>query len=296
MRHAMALIIALLPALAGTASNTLSGSMTTRNRWLQERLLECVLPPAGERAATGLPKRGPLLEVLANNDPVLQNSIGGRAIKLGDKEYQRGLYCHAVSKVVVHLPGPGKVFTAVIGLAANPDTARGRGSVVFAVKAAGKALFQSDVMRYQTPPRAIEVELGGADTFALEIGDAGDGIGWDQSDWADAKVTLRDGRELWLGEFPLVDLRPGNQPAARTSDLPFSFVYGGEPSDIFLARAERRVVTEKLDANRTRHTLTWSDAATGLDVRCVAVEYADFPAIEWTAYRPVAAGDSLLAR
>ncbi len=43
-------------------------------------------------------------------------------------------------------------------------------------------LFQSDVMRFGTPARRVDVDLGGADTFTLEIGDAGDGIGWDQAD------------------------------------------------------------------------------------------------------------------
>ena len=35
---------------------------------------------------------------------------------------------------------------------------------------------------------------------------------------------------------------------------------------------------------RTQHTLAWTDPKTGLEVRCVAVEYADFPVVEWTLY------------
>ena len=38
---------------------------------------------------------------------------------------------------------------------------------------------------------AVRVELGGATEFDLEVGDAGDGISCDQSDWADAKVVLK---------------------------------------------------------------------------------------------------------
>jgi hypothetical protein len=41
---------------------------------------------------------------------------------------------------------------------------------------------------------------------------------------------------------------------------------------------------ERLDANRTRRTLAWTDPKTGLEVRCVAVDYADYPGVEWTAY------------
>ena len=37
-------------------------------------------------------------------------------------------------------------------------------------------------------------------------------------------------------------------------------------------------------AYRTQHTSTWTDPKTGLQVRWVAVEYADFPVVEWTVY------------
>jgi len=36
--------------------------------------------------------------------------------------------------------------------------------------------------------------------------------------------------------------------------------------------------------SQTEHILTWSDAGTGLQVRCVALEYHDFPTVEWTLY------------
>ena len=272
--------------LRGVANHSIyrNAGMAARDGWLRERLLECVLPRAGEKATLQPVTPRALLEVLANNDPVRQNRIGDRPIKVGQREYTRGLYCHAISKVVVRLPGAGKSFTAVAGLDNNPDTARGRGSVVFSVRVGEEVRFQSDVMRYETPPREVSVDLAGADTFVLEIGDAGDGIGWDQSDWADAKATLQDGTELWLGDMPLVDLRPANRQAPRTSHLPFAFFYGDEPSDAFLSRIERRVATRKLDENRTQHTLTWIDPDSGLETRCVAIEYSDFPALEWTVY------------
>ena len=31
-------------------------------------------------------------------------------------------------------------------------------------------------------------------------------------------------------------------------------------------------------------TTTWTDPKTGLEVRCVSVEYSDFPVVEWTVY------------
>lgn len=207
-------------------------------------------------------------------------------MKIGDKGYTHGLYCHAVSKIGVRLPGPGKRFTAVAGLDHNDDTARGKGSVVFRVKIGEQTAFESSVMRFGTPGQQVDVDLAGANTFTLEIGDAGDGIGWDQSDWADAKVVLADGKELWLGDMPLRDRREDSPlpPIARTSRLPFSFVYGGETSDQLLAKWPRHAERQELDSARIQHTLTWKDPASRLEVRCMAVEYKEFPVAEWTLY------------
>ena len=64
----------------------------------------------------------------------------------------------------------------------------------------------------------------------------------------------------------------------------FSFVYGGQPSEKLLADWPRKVETEKLDAARTQHTMRWTDPKTGLEVRCVAVDYSDYPTVEWTVW------------
>jgi len=46
-----------------------------------------------------------------------------------------------------------------------------------------------------------------------------------------------------------------------------------------LERSER-----KLDENQKEITLVYTDPKTGLQVRCVAVEYKDFPTVEWILY------------
>ena len=220
------------------------------------------------------------LVVLANNDPVQLNTRGGRPLKIADKQYSRGLYCHAVSKVVVRLPGPGTSFTAIAGVDSNDQTSGGRGSVVFSVNAGGKEGFRSQVMREGIVGVAVAVPLDGAMEFTLAVGDAGDGISCDQADWADAKVVLSDGRELWLGDLPLLNKarKPyGPQP-------PFSFQYGGRASSEFLGQWKLHRESKKLDDQREQHTLNWSDPQSGLCVRCVGVQYHDYPTIEWTVY------------
>ena len=65
---------------------------------------------------------------------------------------------------------------------------------------------------------------------------------------------------------------------------PFSFTYGGKPSAQLLAAWPRKRSAEKLEDGRTRTTTTWTDPAAGLQVRCVAVAYADYPVVEWTLW------------
>jgi alpha-galactosidase len=66
--------------------------------------------------------------------------------------------------------------------------------------------------------------------------------------------------------------------------LPFSFTYDGRPSADLLKTWKSERAAAKLDRNRTRHTLTWRDARSGLAVRCEAIAYRDFPTVEWTLY------------
>ena len=47
---------------------------------------------------------------------------------------------------------------------------------------------------------------------------------------------------------------------------------------------EAASASRQLDGQRTEHTLTYTDPKTGLVVRCVGIEYRDFPTVEWTLY------------
>ncbi|MDO8303364.1 MAG: alpha-galactosidase [Sedimentisphaerales bacterium] len=66
--------------------------------------------------------------------------------------------------------------------------------------------------------------------------------------------------------------------------LPFSFVYGGQSSTELLKKWQFKREDTAVDKNRIQQTLTYSDTNTLLTVRCVAVEYLDFPTVEWTVY------------
>ena len=247
-----------------------AAALDEARRWVSAKL-------AGE-TPPDLPRVG--LTVYANNDPVQRNARAGKPMSIGKATYRRGLFCHAVSHLTVQLPGPGRRFSAIVGVDSNEQTRPGRGSVRFAVEVDGKETFRSDVMREGTAGVPVSIDLAGARQFTLKVDDAGDDISCDQADWADARVELADGQTVWLGDLPLLDRRE----VPYSTELPFSFRLGGEPSAELLKgwRQTRKVV--KLDEHRSRHELTFTDPKTGLVVRCTAVEYHDFPTVEWTLH------------
>ena len=86
--------------------------------------------------------------------------------------------------------------------------------------------------------------------------------------------------------WPAICAAPQRSPRRpRPYDhLPFSFLYDGQPSDALLATWTKTTEEKAIDKDRTQRTICWSDPKTGLEVRCVSVEYSDFPAVEWTVY------------
>jgi alpha-galactosidase len=222
------------------------------------------------------------LTVLVHFDVVWRNCRVDRPLTLGASEYRRGLFTHAPSDVLVKLPGPGKEFTACIGVDTNDQTRGGRGSVIFAVAVGNaKEAFKSPVLREGMAAVPVSVNLASATEFHLQVSDAGDGISCDQADWVDANVVLADGRVVWVGDLPIVE---GQQEPEYTKAPPFSFKYGDKTFADLLPGLAKDSNSARLDDTRTQHELRYNDAETGLEVRCVAIEYLDFPTVEWTLY------------
>lgn len=64
----------------------------------------------------------------------------------------------------------------------------------------------------------------------------------------------------------------------------FSFTYDGKPSNELIKTWRVKRSTKKLDRRRSQQTVTYTDPKTGLEVRCVSVQYRDYPTVEWTVY------------
>lgn len=206
----------------------------------------------------------------------LNKSVLNTPLQIGTKRYGRGLGTHSVSEIIVRLPQAGKRFEAEVGIDNNYDTAGQRGTVVFVVEVAGKEVFQSPLRKGGQSPRPVRVDLNGATEFTLRVLDGGDGPGWDQSDWAAAAVTLKDGKRLWLDELPVIAA-----PAKIATEPPFSFVYDGKPSAQLLPTWKRSHTEQPAPDGREKHVITYADPATGLEVICEATMFEDYPAVEW---------------
>lgn len=220
------------------------------------------------------------LFVVANHAAVQLNGRFDKPLRVGGSLYGRGLYCHAPSELIVRLPGPGRVFTSTAGIDSNEQTAGGQGSVVFSVGVAGKSVFKTEMMREGMAGTGVRVGLEGARELVLEVSDGGNGIACDQADWADAKVVLADGQTVWLGDLPIYSAE--SQPVSVEPF--FSFTYGGKPSAELLKSWNLERTSRTLDDQRKERTLIYTDPKTGLIVRCVGVQYNDFPTVEWTLY------------
>jgi alpha-galactosidase len=71
---------------------------------------------------------------------------------------------------------------------------------------------------------------------------------------------------------------------AKAGALPFSFTYGGRPAAELLPTWKLERASAKPQVGRAQRTLTLTDPATGLRVRCDLTEYDDFPAVEWVLH------------
>lgn len=108
----------------------------------------------------------------------------GHTIRLNGVTYTKGLGVHANSEVDYALNGVYSSFKSDIGV----DDEVSKGSVVFQVWADGAKLYDSGVMTSSSPTQSINLNISGKNQLQLIVTDAGDGNGWDHSDWAGAQL------------------------------------------------------------------------------------------------------------
>lgn len=164
--------------------------------------------------------------------PQVKRSMREQPLSLGGRKFERGVGTHANSKYRLDLAGGTEKFEATIGL---DDAANGPGSIVFQVIADGKKLFDSGVMRTNTPAKTMSVDLRGAKTLLLNVTDAGDGGAYDHADWAEARFTVSGAKPVPFVAPPevayLLTPKPGAAPRINGP-----LVYGVRLGNPFLYR------------------------------------------------------------
>ncbi len=256
----------------------MGGDATEQSReFVRARLFgEAVAPPARSHMMAYL-KRG----------KIEKNSIRGRALRIKDREFDRGIVMPGPGEIRVILAAPAASFEAIVGTDSNDlgyYANQGRGGVEASVEVAGREVFRSPYLKEGIPGAPVNVNLGGAREFRLKLAAVGEKskfhqAEWDQADWAMARIKMADGSTVWLADLPV-----GPLEAPASVELPFSFRYDGRPSAQMSREWLVKRETRKLDAHRTEHTLSYSHPSSNLSVRAVAIEYDDYPAVEWTLY------------
>lgn len=241
-----------------------AGAVAATRAWAESAFSESSARPAA-------PGRVAVAHEDAAGDTKVDRCAFGTPLRLGERTYARGIGVNSRSVLSVSTDRPAARLLADIGLDRNVDGTAA--SVTMHVRVGGEDVFATPLLRPDGSLRSIDVALRGATSFELVVEDGGDGRGWDQADWADARVMLEDGSELFLDDLARrCDLDAG---------LPFSFVYGGRPSS-GLVDAWPRSLREETAEGATVRTLTLTDPETSLEVRASCAIYLDSPGADWT--------------
>ncbi|MGW1496555.1 NPCBM/NEW2 domain-containing protein [Streptomyces sp. NPDC002402] len=184
-----------------------------------------VPPPAGVNQLSDLPWTsaingwGPVERDRSNGE---QRAGDGRTLTIGGTAYAKGLGTHAASDLTYHLGGTCRSFSVDVGV---DDESTAGGSAVFRIYRDGVLLADSGLRTANDPPKRMSADLTGGTKLRLVVTDGGDGINYDHTDWADARLVC------------------GNGPAAGThalSDLPWaSAVNGWGPVERDLSNGEK---------------------------------------------------------
>jgi hypothetical protein len=109
-------------------------------------------------------------------------SVWEKPMMIGSRRFQRGLGTHAPSKIVFALDGKHRRFQAWAGADANNSP-----TITFEVRVDGVRRWSSGLTTRDTPAAWVDLDITGAKTLELHVGDAGD-VACDHADWADARL------------------------------------------------------------------------------------------------------------
>lgn len=137
-------------------------------------------------------------------------SVDGNPLRIGDREFKRGVGTHSNGRIKILLDGKASRFTALVGVDAEVREQRHKGSVVFRVLGDGRELWKSEVMSAEAKAVSVDVPLAGIKTLLLECGDSGDGNFYDHADWAEAAISYSGEKPEILSEKLQINMHGGS--------------------------------------------------------------------------------------
>jgi alpha-galactosidase len=169
-------------------------------------------------------------------EPNKNQSVEGHPLSIGGETFKRGLGTHAVSTLKINLGGHAQSFSARVGVDAEVKD-HPVASVEFFVIGDGKTLWQSGLMKADSPAKPVQVDLAGIKSLVLQVSDGGDGIEFDHADWADAQFEMTSGRPSTVSAEPeMATVAPYilTPPAPSTPRINGATVSGVRPGSPFL--------------------------------------------------------------
>ena len=148
---------------------------------------------------------------LSWGQPGVNKSILGGPLSIGGKKFEHGVGTHAISVIRIQLAGHGDRFTADVGL--DDDIGQCPASIVFKVQGDSKILFNSGVMKTGEAAQPVAVDLSGVKVLTLLVEATGNDISCNHADWADAKITMLEGK-------PVTMMYPSEPPVVLTPKPP----------------------------------------------------------------------------
>jgi len=130
------------------------------------------LPPGARSVLQfGLPRRNKALE--------------GGVLRLGGKQYEKGMALRSRSEVTYRLPGRFRVLSAVAGI---DDRMEGRGHVHLVIRGDGRTLYDQ-TLSGTDEPRALKIDIRGIKKITILVDYGADADVADHLDLCDARVS-----------------------------------------------------------------------------------------------------------
>ena len=145
-----------------------------------------------------------------------KKSVGGRALAVGGKTYERGFGTRAESGILFRANGKVTAFDALVAIDdeakdVNPGKSYGKPTANFKVWADGRVVWQSGDLKLGQKPVAVHVNLTGVKEIVLETTGGAAWTAFDAAhgDWLDARFTYEKGAILEAVNDPALAMQLG---------------------------------------------------------------------------------------